>query len=180
MVSRLSAGLSSATQHAMPPELGGKWETLCVRYNVKPIFFEQYKKRVCVSIIFKENEVEEHEEFKIWIYHFENYFSCVYTNTRKYTFTLWKPREEFVWNLFCCIAYEPGQDMYWYCKWNTSRAQLNYTKQEHCIAKTVHRNRHFLLTYNIEASRGESARGVTATDWLWARSPLEEMKYKFK
>ena len=29
MVSRLSAALSSASQHAMPPEFGGKWETKC-------------------------------------------------------------------------------------------------------------------------------------------------------
>ena len=33
MVSRLSAALSSATQHAMPPELGGKWGTMCLNYR---------------------------------------------------------------------------------------------------------------------------------------------------
>ena len=30
LVSRLSAALSSATQHAMPPELGRTWETECL------------------------------------------------------------------------------------------------------------------------------------------------------
>ena len=30
LVSRLSAGLSSATQHAMPPEFGRKWGTECL------------------------------------------------------------------------------------------------------------------------------------------------------
>ena len=51
MVSRTSAALCSATQHAMPPELGGKWGTechntrfplptlLCAEYNVKLVFF---------------------------------------------------------------------------------------------------------------------------------------------
>ena len=33
----------------------------------------------------------------------------------------------------------------------------------------------------MEASRGAAARGVTAKpDWLWVRSPLEEMKYLLK
>ena len=51
LVPRLSAALSSATQHAMPPEFGRKWGTeclntrfplptlLCVGYSVKLIFF---------------------------------------------------------------------------------------------------------------------------------------------
>ena len=51
LVSRQSAALSSATQHAMPSELGGKWGTewlntrfplptlLCAEYSVKLIFF---------------------------------------------------------------------------------------------------------------------------------------------
>ena len=30
LVSRQSAALSSATQHAMLPEIGGKWETECL------------------------------------------------------------------------------------------------------------------------------------------------------
>ena len=30
LVSRQSAALSSATQHTMPPELGGKWGTECL------------------------------------------------------------------------------------------------------------------------------------------------------
>ena len=50
MVSRQSAALSSATQHAMSPELGGKWGTVCLNttfplptllcagYSVKLIF----------------------------------------------------------------------------------------------------------------------------------------------
>ena len=50
-MSRQSAALSSATQHAMPPEFGGKWEIeylitrfplptlLCAGYSVKLIFF---------------------------------------------------------------------------------------------------------------------------------------------
>ena len=29
-LSRASAALSSATQHAMPPEIGGKWATECL------------------------------------------------------------------------------------------------------------------------------------------------------
>ena len=34
----------------------------------------------------------------------------------------------------------------------------------------------------MDAGRGAAARGVTAkpTDWLWVRSPLEEMKYLLK
>ena len=51
LVSRLSAALSSATQHAMPSEFGRKWRTecvntrfplptlLCAGYSVKLIFF---------------------------------------------------------------------------------------------------------------------------------------------
>ena len=51
LVSRQSAALSSATQHAMPPEFGGNWGTeclntrfplptpLCTRYSVKLIVF---------------------------------------------------------------------------------------------------------------------------------------------
>ena len=51
LVSRLSAALSSATQHAMPPEFGRKWGTeclntrfplptlLCTGYSVKLIWF---------------------------------------------------------------------------------------------------------------------------------------------
>ena len=51
LVSRLSAAFCSATQHAMPPELGRKWETeclnttirlpilLCAGYSVKLIYF---------------------------------------------------------------------------------------------------------------------------------------------
>ena len=51
MVSRQRAALSSATQHAMTPELGGKWGTeclntrfplatlLCAGYSVKLMFF---------------------------------------------------------------------------------------------------------------------------------------------
>ena len=51
LVSRLSAALSSATQHAMPPEFGRKWGTECLNtrfplptlrcagYRVKLIFF---------------------------------------------------------------------------------------------------------------------------------------------
>ena len=44
-----SSALSSATQHALPPELGGKWRTVCTRCplptllcsgcSVKPIWF---------------------------------------------------------------------------------------------------------------------------------------------
>ena len=53
-----SAALSSATQHAMPPEIGGKWGTeclntkfplptlLCAGYSVK------LKKKYCLSPIF--------------------------------------------------------------------------------------------------------------------------------
>ena len=51
LMSRLSAALSSATQHAMPPEFGRKWGTeclktrfplptlLCAGYSVKLIFY---------------------------------------------------------------------------------------------------------------------------------------------
>ena len=51
MVSRQSAALSSATQHAMPPESGRKWGTeclntrfplatvLCAGYSVNLIYF---------------------------------------------------------------------------------------------------------------------------------------------
>ena len=51
LVSSQSAALSSATQHEMPPELGGKWGTeclntrfplptlLCAGYSVKLIYF---------------------------------------------------------------------------------------------------------------------------------------------
>ena len=51
LVSRQIAALSTATQHAMPPELGGKWGTeclntrfplptlLCAEYRQKLIFF---------------------------------------------------------------------------------------------------------------------------------------------
>ena len=31
-----------------------------------------------------------------------------------------------------------------------------------------------------EASRGAGAQSVTKRDWLWIRSPLEEIKYLFK
>ena len=31
LVSRQSAALSQAIQHAMPPELSGKWETVCFK-----------------------------------------------------------------------------------------------------------------------------------------------------
>ena len=55
-MSRLSTALSSATQHAMPPEFGRKWETeclntrftlptlLCAGYSVKLIFI--YEERI--------------------------------------------------------------------------------------------------------------------------------------
>ena len=37
LVSRLSAVLSSATQHAMPPELGTKWGTECLNIRFPPL-----------------------------------------------------------------------------------------------------------------------------------------------
>ena len=53
MVSRLNTALSSAIQHAMPPEFGRKWGTeclntrfplptlLCAGYSVKLIFYKK-------------------------------------------------------------------------------------------------------------------------------------------
>ena len=32
----------------------------------------------------------------------------------------------------------------------------------------------------VEASRGAEAQSVTKRDWLWVRSPLDEMKYLFR
>ena len=61
LVSRLSAALSSATQHAMPPEFGGKWGTkclntrfplhilLCAGYSVKLILI-LLKRRMVTTI----------------------------------------------------------------------------------------------------------------------------------
>ena len=67
LVSRLSAVLSSVTQHAMPPEFGRKWGTeclntkfplptlLCAGYSVKLIFFLllvfEYLGKINLSVI---------------------------------------------------------------------------------------------------------------------------------
>ena len=44
MMSRQSAALSSATQFAMPPEFGGKWETDCLitRFPLPTLLFAEY------------------------------------------------------------------------------------------------------------------------------------------
>ena len=60
-MSRQSAALSSVTQHAMPPELGGKWGTeclntrfplltlLCAGYSVKLIFFATWDEHTATT-----------------------------------------------------------------------------------------------------------------------------------
>ena len=35
------------------------------------------------------------------------------------------------------------------------------------------------IKIKVEASRGAGAKSVPVIDWLWVRSPLEEMKYLF-
>ena len=44
LVSRLSAALSSATQHAMPPEFGRKWRTEClnIKFPLPTLLYEGY------------------------------------------------------------------------------------------------------------------------------------------
>ena len=55
LVSRLSAAFSSATQHAMPPEFGRKWETECLntRFSLPTMLCVGYSmiKKRCVLVV---------------------------------------------------------------------------------------------------------------------------------
>ena len=49
MVTRQSAALSFATQHAMPPEFGGKWLTKCLstRFPLLPAAHKNFNRQNC-------------------------------------------------------------------------------------------------------------------------------------
>ena len=50
-----------------------------------------------------------------------------------------------------------------------------------CLAENIKKPSKIIIYIYIEASCGVVARSVTKkTEWLWVRSPLEEMKYLLK
>ena len=79
LVSRLTVALSSATQHAMCPEFGRKWETECLntrfplptemyaRYSVKLVYFDLINSIISFQLIIRSNYLWVSEMVTIWV-----------------------------------------------------------------------------------------------------------------